>query len=83
MQAADSRVGHVGRRAQLLTADGVAFPLALVLALAAARVLIIHNDLGWHLRSGELILATRSVPLTDSWPTRWTASAPTSIAACA
>jgi hypothetical protein len=45
----------------------LALPLALVLALAAPHILIIHNDLGWHLRSGELILMSQGVPRTDPW----------------
>gem|GEM_PF-6532978 len=51
----------------VVAAGGLAFPLALLLALVATPVLIIHNDLGWHLRSGEMILASHGVPFTDPW----------------
>lgn len=50
-----------------LAASRLAFPLGLLLALVASPVLIIHNDLGWHLRSGQLILTTHRVPTTDPW----------------
>ncbi len=41
--------------------------LWLLLFGLAPSLFLVHHDLGWHLRAGELITASGSVPTTDPW----------------
>jgi len=58
----------VAARPQASTRHAV-FPFTLYLLLLLSPFLLLHNDLGWHLRSGELILHQGAVPLSDPWAT--------------
>ena len=51
------------------SARWIVFPLSLYLLLLLSPLLILQNDLGWHLRTGELIVGHGGVPLVDPWAT--------------
>ena len=55
--------GHEGRRSRASTVALAASLLAFLFTASAFR--IFSNDLGWHLASGEWVLAERAVPRVD------------------
>ncbi len=46
---------------------GLALLLCFYLVTLPFFALLVHNDLGWHIATGDLIRATRAIPQVDPW----------------
>jgi hypothetical protein len=46
---------------------GLALLLSFYLVTLPFFALLVHNDLGWHIATGDLIRATRAIPQVDPW----------------
>jgi hypothetical protein len=65
IQAFQMPTGRFNSRAWLFIALGLL--LGFYFVALPYFVLLVHNDLGWHIATGDLIRITRKIPLTDPW----------------